>query len=398
MMHLKPMNNMRTDKTIPARTMLLAMVALGAIPAMAQATSPAPVQTAEPVSMTVNYLLIVTAVIQAIFIMSMSSIMRTMGTPGAGWIRKRGSRALVLLPLAMATLQANAQAYQGDGSTISSTALFWWLVVTNVLLLVVLLAQLVLMKGITRALTGEDEMAQEEQLPTGPSWEERILQRLTRRAPMEQEQDVLMHHEYDGIRELDNVLPPWWLWLFYGTVAFGVVYIINVHVINVVPHQADEYDQEMAQAKADVNAFNARQMGQVDENTVTLITDAGTLSAGKGNFKQYCATCHGQGGEGIAGPNLTDPYWLHGGDVKSVFTTIKYGVAGKAMKSWKDDFKPLEMQALASYVLSLQGTNPPNPKAPEGELFKATAAPVDTTAAPVSSPAAPVDSAKVAVR
>jgi cytochrome c oxidase cbb3-type subunit 3 len=139
-------------------------------------------------------------------------------------------------------------------------------------------------------------------------------------------------------------------------------------------------------------------MGQVDENTVTLLTDAGTLAAGKGNFKQYCATCHGQGGEGIAGPNLTDPYWLHGGDVKSIFTVIKYGVAGKAMKPWKEDFKPLEMQALASYVLTLQGTNPPNPKAPEGELFKGTVAPADSSATPSTSPAAPADSAKVAVR
>jgi cytochrome c oxidase cbb3-type subunit 3 len=165
-----------------------------------------------------------------------------------------------------------------------------------------------------------------------------------------------------------------------------------------VPHQDEEYAREIAQAQADVDAFNARQMGQVDENTVTLLTDAGTLAAGKGNFKQYCATCHGQGGEGIAGPNLTDPYWLHGGDVKSIFTVIKYGVAGKAMKSWKEDFKPLEMQALASYVLTLQGTNPPNPKAPEGELFKGTVAPPDSSATPANSPAAPADSAKVAVR
>jgi cytochrome c oxidase cbb3-type subunit 3 len=390
------MNTMRTEKTLSSRTLLLALVALSAIPAVAQATSPAPMQAAEPVSMTVNYFLVAVAVIQAIFIMSMSSIMRTMGAPGTSWTRRRGARALVLLPLAFATMQVNAQAYEGDGGTISSTALFWWLVVTNVLLLAVLLVQLILMKGITRALTGEDELVQEEPLPTGPSWEERVLQRLTRRAPAEKEQDLLMHHEYDGIRELDNVLPPWWLWLFYGTVAWSVIYLINVHVINVVPHQAEEYQQEIVEAQAQVDAFNARQSGQVDENTVTLITDEATLAGGQNNYRTYCATCHGQGGEGIAGPNLTDPYWLHGGDVKSIFTVIKYGVAGKAMKAWKEDFKPLEMQALAGYVLSLQGTSPPNPKAPEGDLFKA--APADSTAAPASGAGTPADSAKVAVR
>ncbi len=397
-MHLKSVNTMRTEQSISARTLLLALVLLGNLPAWAQAVSPAPMQAEEPVSMTVNYILIAAAVIQVIFIMSMSSIMRTMGAPGANWMRRHGSRTVVVLTLGMAALQANAQAYQGDGSTISSTTLFWWLAVTNGLLLVVLLVQLILMKSMTRAITGEDERVQEEPLPVGPNWEERILQRLTRRAPVEEEQDLLMHHEYDGIRELDNVLPPWWLWLFYGTVAWSVIYLINVHVINVVPLQDEEYAQEIAQAQADVDAFNARQMGQVDENTVTLLTDEGTLAAGKSNFKQYCATCHGQGGEGIAGPNLTDPYWLHGGDVKSIFTVIKYGVAGKAMKSWKEDFKPLEIQALSAYVLSLQGTTPPNPKAPEGELFKAAPARADSTAVVADSTAAPTDSAKVAAR
>jgi cytochrome c oxidase cbb3-type subunit III len=212
---------------------------------------------------------------------------------------------------------------------------------------------------------------------------------------VEKEQDILMHHEYDGIRELDNVLPPWWLWLFYGTIIWSVVYLFNVHVSGTWLHQADEYEQEMAQAKADVEAYLAKAAASVDENTVTLMADANDLAAGKNTFLTYCKACHGENGEGNAvGPNLTDAYWLHGGDIKSVFTTIKYGVVEKGMQSWKKDLKPAEMQQVSSYILTLQGTNPANAKAPQGDLWK----PADATV-PADSAAmvVPADSAAVAI-
>ena len=337
--------------------------------------------------MTVIYALVGLAVVQAIFILSLGSIMRTLGGPG-GWAKKLGqggTRALVLLPLlAMGAMNASAQAYKGESGTIPVYHLFWTLIGTNIFLFVVLLVQINLLRGLTRAITGKEEPKERDAVRTGPTWEQRLMASLTRQKPIEQEEDILMHHEYDGIRELDNVLPPWWLWLFYGSIAWGVVYLVNVHVVDFWPKQEKEYAMEMAQAKADLDAYLSAQAGQVDERSVVLLTDADGLAQGAGIFKQNCATCHGQLGEGTAGPNLTDAYWLHGGGIKEVFTTVKYGVTGKAMKAWKTDLKPLEMQAVSSYVLSLQGTNPPNPKAAEGELWKASA-PADTTAAPADS-------------
>jgi cytochrome c oxidase cbb3-type subunit 3 len=255
-----------------------------------------------------------------------------------------------------------------------------------------------LLRSMTRSLVGtpEQEEAPSAAAAKGPSWESKILQVLTRQVAVEQEKDVLMHHEYDGIRELDNALPPWWLWLFYGTIIWSVVYLVNVHVTGVWPHQADEYAQEMAQAKADVDAYVARLGESVDENSVKLLTDATAIGTGKGLYDANCVACHGAAGEGKSGlgPNLTDPNWLHGGGIKNVFTTIKYGVTAKGMIAWKSQMKASELQAVASYVLSLQGSNPPNAQPPQGEVWteEGSAAPSDSTAVPADSTAAPVDS------
>lgn len=380
---------MRTERIPFLRLSALALAAT-ALPLMAQnaAAAPAP-SLADDVSMPMIYGLLATAVVQVIFILSLSSIMRTLGGTSV-WAKRLsegGKRALVLLPLmGLASLSAHAQAYKGDGGTIPQYHLFWWLVGTNVFLFVVLLAQINVLRGMTRAVTSAVEPPDAEEVPSGPTWEQRILASLTRQKPIEQEQDILMHHEYDGIRELDNVLPPWWLWLFYGSIAWGVVYLANVHMFELWPKQAQEYTTEMAQARTDVDAYLAAQKNAVDERTAERLTDAGTLAAGAGIFKQNCATCHGQLGEGVAGPNLTDAYWLHGGGIKDLFTTIKYGVNGKAMKAWQTDLKPLEIQSVANFILSLQGTNPPNPKAPEGEIWKdAAPSAVDTMAAPADT-------------
>jgi cytochrome c oxidase cbb3-type subunit III len=215
---------------------------------------------------------------------------------------------------------------------------------------------------------------------------------------MEKEQDVLMHHEYDGIRELDNALPPWWLWLFYACIAWSVVYLVNMHVTGVWPDQKTEYEQEMAEAKAEVAAYVARLGASVDENTVTLLTDAGALSTGKGLFEANCVACHGAAAEGkiSLGPNLTDAYWIHGGGIKNVFTTIKYGVAAKGMIPWKTQMKANELHAVASYVLSLQGTAPPNAQPPQGALWKeeGAAATDSTTTVPTHGTLASADSLK----
>lgn len=331
--------------------------------------------------METNYILLAMAVLQVVIILTLSGIMKTLGGTGTVWADfLKGRRAAGVLAVLLAGSTMDAQAATPGVVMVTTQTLLYWLISANVILFVIIVAQLSVIRGMVRVLGGPEA---EEKATEEGSFADAVLNRLTRTVKVEKEEDILMHHEYDGIRELDNVLPPWWLWLFYGTIIWSVVYIFNVHISGTWLHQADEYEQEMAEAKAEVEAYLARSAAAVDENTVVAMTDASALAAGKSTYQTYCKACHGENGEGNAvGPNLTDAYWLHGGSIKHVFTTIKYGVQEKGMQSWKKDLKPVEMQQVASYILSLQGTNPANAKAPQGDLWKEeVAAPADSTAA-----------------
>ncbi|MBE9664474.1 c-type cytochrome [Mucilaginibacter myungsuensis] len=188
--------------------------------------------------------------------------------------------------------------------------------------------------------------------------------------PMSQEKSLLIEHDYDGIQELDNPTPAWFMWLFYGTIGFGLAYLAVYHVFGVGQLQDAEYVTEVAQADSAKKVYLARAGEQVDENTVKLVADAGVIDAGKGIFTQHCAACHGAEGQGVVGPNLTDVYWLHGGNINDVFKTIKYGVAAKGMPTWEKQLSPKQISDVSNYILSLKGTNPPNPKAPQGDELK----------------------------
>jgi len=379
---------------------LVGLVLLG-LPSVAGAQAAATAaDTASSSGFNPNFLLLGAAILQVVVILSLNSVMRLLGGSGKVWTdraRKAGTAALVLL---MITGTSDANAAMGPTQW-TSNQLFYVLVVVNLLLFVLMLAQVNLLRNMTRTLVGRPE--DEAPAVSGvrvkkPSFESKLLQLLTRQVSIEKEQDVLMHHEYDGIRELDNALPPWWLWMFYGCIIWAVVYLVNVHVTGVWPDQKTEYELEMAQAKADVDAYVARLGASVDENTVTLLTDAGNLNTGKGLFEANCVACHGAAAEGKSGlgPNLTDPYWIHGGGIKNVFTTIKYGVTAKGMIAWKTQMKANELHAVASYVLSLQGSNPANAQAPQGDLWKEEGATASdsTLTVPVDSISVPADSLK----
>lgn len=186
--------------------------------------------------------------------------------------------------------------------------------------------------------------------------------------PIEQEKDLMLDHDYDNIRELDNKIPPWFNYLFYGTVIFGIFYMINYHVLSSGDVQASEYKEEVK--FAEMKKVELIKSGTLlDENTLTPLKDAEALNSGKEIFVKNCAVCHTEKGGGLVGPNLTDDYWIHGGGIKNVFATIKNGVPNKGMLSWKQQLNPRQIQEVASFVLSLRGTNPPNPKAPEGVLY-----------------------------
>ncbi len=190
-------------------------------------------------------------------------------------------------------------------------------------------------------------------------------------APKEKEKDLLLDHDYDGIKELDNRVPPWFNFLFYGTIIFGIIYLINYHILGSGSVQEDEYAAEMLAAETERNILI--KTGQfLNEETVTAKMDAATLDEGKTIFTKNCVSCHGSDGGGIVGPNLTDDYWIHGGGIKNVFKVIKVGVPSKGMIAWETQLSPNQMQAVASYVLSLHGTKPANGKPPEGVKYEET--------------------------
>ncbi|MCW5899191.1 MAG: c-type cytochrome [Flavobacteriales bacterium] len=360
------------------RTALTLFTALAAIlPASAQygaASVSGLLSQLENPSKETLYLLMGMAILQVVIIVTLAGVMKALGSKGSVWVNYlRGRKAGVLLVLAASGLALDAQALSAAATPQGGTTaqeLFWYLFIANIIFFIIIVAELTVLKGMVRTIAGKAEEESTSAMEEEPAFVDTLLQKLTKRPSVEKEKDLVMHHEYDGIRELDNVLPPWWVWLFYATIIWGVIYLVNVHVINVWPDQDTAYEQEMTQAEADIKAYLAQQAAVVDENTVTRSTDAATLATGRKIFTEFCKACHGDLGEGNAvGPNLTDVYWIHGGSINDIFRTIKYGVPAKGMQSWKSELRPQEIQAVASYIMSLQGTDPPNAKAPEGEPY-----------------------------
>jgi cytochrome c oxidase cbb3-type subunit 3 len=197
-----------------------------------------------------------------------------------------------------------------------------------------------------------------------------ILNKLTRTKAIEQEADVMLDHNYDGIRELDNVLPPWWVYLFYGTIIFGAIYLVRFQIMD-GNSQEQEFQTEMQEAKVAIAQYMKTAPDMMSKEKVTLLTDAASLAQGKAIFTTNCVACHRPDGGGQIGPNLTDAYWINGGGIKNVFNTIMEGGRdGKGMVSWKASIKPSDIQKVASYVLSLQGTNPKDAKPMEPEAVE----------------------------
>lgn len=206
-------------------------------------------------------------------------------------------------------------------------------------------------------------------------WSRLDAKYFTKAASLEKEADVLLDHDYDGIKELDNALPPWWKWGFYITIVVAGIYIFRYHISNSGLNPLQEYDKEMVAAAEQLDNFKRNSKEAFDEKTVT-IADAKGIAEGKKVFAGTCFPCHGANGEGNAvGPNLTDKYWLHGGSIGEVFKTITNGVPDKGMQAWGKTFSPADIRNITSFVLSLQGTNPANPKAPQGNLYEAAKQP-----------------------
>lgn len=198
---------------------------------------------------------------------------------------------------------------------------------------------------------------------------ENIVQKLTRSKPVSQERDIELDHNYDGIKELDNKLPPWWLYSFYASIVFAAGYLFYYHILG-GDGQVQEYEKEVASAKIAIEQYRKNAPDLVDAETVTVLTEVVDLEAGAKLYQTNCLACHGADLGGGIGPNLVDDHWILGGGVKNIFSTISEGGrAGKGMIAWKSILKPMEIQQLSSYIVSLEGTQPANPKDPEGEVW-----------------------------
>jgi len=309
--------------------------------------------------------------------------------------RKRNDSGGKILALAACVLVSSAVFAEGTAAAAAptvvdtiaglSTTTFYSLltvVFLELLILYVLLFNLkLLLRKETIALKGVEETTETTPTAFNEWWE-----KFNSFKPMKEEASIDLGHDYDGIRELDNRLPPWWIYGFYLTIFVACIYLWRYHVSHSAPLSKEEYTISVQNAEIEKQEYLKHAANSVDENTVKLLTSADDLEAGKKVFTTICAACHRADGGGAAGPNLTDDYWLHGGTIKDVFKTIKYGWPEKGMKSWKDDYSPKQIQQIASYVRTLHGTTPAAPKPKQGELYQEAASP--------SAPAA--DTAKAA--
>ena len=216
----------------------------------------------------------------------------------------------------------------------------------------------------------------------------------------------LLDHDYDGIKELDNDLPRWWVWLFILCTIWAFLYLAWYHVANAGYLSIDEYRLEMnpdfvrwdptaGKASAKFGDYRSpwydpqrdqlvklsvkgksvkwvEEKRENDTTTYAALTDAASIAEGNKTFVRLCVQCHNAQGQGGIGPNLTDNYWIHGAGMINMTKSIKYGYPEKGMISWRAELSPEEIMKVASFVLTLHGTNPPNPKAPQGELVQPT--------------------------
>lgn len=265
---------------------------------------------------------------------------------------------------------------QSTGTAMDTETLVTWLVfivvIIAILVLLVAIYTLSVLKVAMETQSGEPEPPRKKQW----NW----FWKLNKSVPQAQEQTILLDHDYDGIRELDNHLPPWWTAFFYITIVYGVIYMFVYHVFDAAPLPEEQYEISIAEAKTAAAARLAEAAesgGGIDESTVTFSDEPAVLENGKKVYDMQCASCHRDDGGGNIGPNLTDNYWLHGGTINEIYKTIKYGVPQKGMISWEPLLSPEQMSDVSSYILTLVGTEPVNAKDPQGELYQPESQPMD---------------------
>lgn len=319
--------------------------------------------------------MILIALLLAFVIWGLGQVLTTLGRQALEKNKKQSRIFAVLLLIGATFLSQLTYAQETPtASKLSTMTLsggmnstsFWLLTIVIALELVIIAFMLFMIRRIRTELMPVKQV-------THPllrrSWWSTLDKKLfTRAVSVEKEADILLDHDYDGIRELDNSLPPWWKYGFIVTVIIGFIYMLNFHVLGYGKNPTEEYQQEMAEAHKARQAYEAKNKDKIDESNLKMPDENG-LAAGKDIFTSTCWACHGKLGEGGAGPNLTDDYWLYKGSLQDIYASIKHGYPDKGMQAWEKNFSPREINNIAGYIKTLRGTNPPNAKAPQGELF-----------------------------
>ncbi|PEN08438.1 hypothetical protein CRI93_04815 [Longimonas halophila] len=185
--------------------------------------------------------------------------------------------------------------------------------------------------------------------------------------------ELIQGHHYDGIQEYDNPMPGWWIWMLWATVAFSVVYVVGITYFDWINTYEDDLAAGIEEIQMIREAYAEEQGGSFEVTEASISEYVGVdehITAGEENYQRLCASCHGEQGQGIIGPNLTDEYYLHGGSNVDLFNVLTDGVASAGMPAWEGTLSPEERAQVVAFIRSIEGTDPPDAKAPEGDPYE----------------------------
>jgi cytochrome c oxidase cbb3-type subunit 3 len=366
------------NKILPALAGLLASSS-----GMGQTTAPTAQTTASAGSNMLETLLVIMMVVLVFVIWGLGRVLLVLARQVMEKNKKVATTIALLLIssllLAPQSLMAQDSTNAAAKSTIPnygglSSTTFYLLVIVFITELIIILFLAFFIRRFSAELLPQKQKDPARERKFKNWWSKIDKKLLTRAIPVEQEADVMLDHDYDGIKELDNPLPPWWKYGFYVTIGVAVVYLLNFHVFGIGKNPTQEYNAEMDKARIEKEIYDANNKDKIDENNVPMAAATG-LAQAKVIFETKCFVCHGKLGEGGVGPNLTDNYWLHKGSLNDIYKSIDYGYPDKGMQSWATEYSPKVISYLASYVKTLHGTNPPNAKAPQGDLYVDSSSP-----------------------
>lgn len=318
-------------------------------------------------------LMITVAVILAFVIWGMGNVLLALGKES---LRKKASRSLPMIAtlgftlLAFSATSQDAAAPEVAAAAFNygglSATLFWVLSMVIFLEVLCILMLLMMIRRMQQELEPNADIVKESSLK---EWWSRFDKKyFTKAVSIEKEADILLEHDYDGIRELDNSLPPWWKYGFIVTVIGSVIYMMYFHMGS-GKDPIQEYEHEMEIASIALTKYNESAVDKVDENNLTM-ADAAGIEKGRVIYNMACWACHGKAGEGGTGPNLSDAYWIHKGGLSDIYLSIKNGYPDKGMQSWEKVYSKNEILYLSSYIKTMAGTNPPGAKDPQGDLWE----------------------------